>query len=168
MPAGRAEQKGRHPAKRVYRACLHGNCRVFRLLSASCGCGRKSGNSPRRVCDVRIDLRSCFTCNNGGIRLAFVCGKKPYNENLKQLLITVILLLVSTVLSAFATCVGYAFTAAFLGIILAALLVGRHCAYACTAMLAVYALCLPVCPMLLLHISRCQCLLLFPPAVLLR
>ena len=22
---------------------------------------------------VRIDLRSCFTCNNGGIRLAFVC-----------------------------------------------------------------------------------------------
>ena len=70
----------RHPAKRVYRACLHGNCRVFRFLSASCGCGRKSGNSPRRVCDVRIDLRSCFTFNNGGIRLAFVCGKKPYNE----------------------------------------------------------------------------------------
>lgn len=80
MPAGRAEQKGPSPREARLSCLLARQLRVFRLLSASCGCGRKSGNSPRRVCDVRIDLRSCFTCNNGGIRLAFVCGKKPYNE----------------------------------------------------------------------------------------
>ena len=96
------------------------------------------------MCALICGVASLAT--TAGFGLLLFAERNRLTKNLKQLLITVILLLVSTVLSAFTTCVGYAFTAAFLGIILAALLVGRHCAYACTAMLAVYAAlfaCLP-------------------------
>ena len=96
------------------------------------------------MCALICGVASLAT--TAGFGLLLFAERNRITKNLKQLLITVIVLLVSTVLSAFATCVGYAFTAAFLGIILAALLVGRHCAYACTAMLAVYAAlfaCLP-------------------------
>lgn len=96
------------------------------------------------MCALICGVASLTT--TAGFGLLLFAERNRITKNLKQLLITVILLLVSTVLSVFATCVGYAFTAAFLGIILAALLVGRHCAYACTAMMAVYAAlfaCLP-------------------------
>ena len=96
------------------------------------------------MCALICGVASLAT--TAGFGLLLFAERNRITKNLKQLLITVILLLVSTVLSVFTTCVGYAFTAAFLGIILAALLVGRHCAYACTAMLAVYAAlfaCLP-------------------------
>ena len=96
------------------------------------------------MCALICGVASLAT--TAGFGLLLFAERNRITKNLKQLLITAILLLVSTVLSAFATCVGYAFTAAFLGIILAALLVGRHCAYACTAMMAVYAAlfaCLP-------------------------
>lgn len=96
------------------------------------------------MCALICGVASLAT--TAGFGLLLFAERNRITKNLKQLLITAILLLVSTVLSVFTTCVGYAFTAAFLGIILAALLVGRHCAYACTAMLAVYAAlfaCLP-------------------------
>lgn len=96
------------------------------------------------MCALICGVASLAT--TAGFGLLLFAERNRITKNLKQLLITAILLLVSTVLSVFTTCVGYAFTAAFLGIILAALLVGRHCAYACTAMMAVYAAlfaCLP-------------------------
>lgn len=74
-----------------------------------------------------------------GFGLLLFTERNQIIKNLKQLLIAVTLLLLSTALSAFTTCAGYAFTTAFLGIILTALLIGRRCAYACTIMLAVYA-----------------------------
>lgn len=63
------------------------------------------------MCALICGVASLAT--TAGFGLLLFAERNRITKNLKQLLITVILLLVSTVLSAFATCVGYAFTAAY-------------------------------------------------------
>lgn len=118
------------------------------------------------MCALICGVASLAT--TAGFGLLLFAERNRITKNLKQLLITAILLLVSTVLSAFTTAQDMLLQRHSSGLFLPHCLsedIVRTHAQPCWQYMQ---LCLPVCPMLLLHISRCQCLLLFPPAVLLR